>query len=373
MSSSFFDDTKRQRGEVKHAILKYYLGGYFGHMGQVNKFDEVIYVDGFAGPGSYSSHGKKEDGSPLVAIKTLMNHMYLKNIKKVIMYFVENDPNHFKKLERVINEYRASETMDYDKIILIPKSGNFADIMSEILDEHESDGNNNTSPMLVFADPFGMKGLPFDIMKRIISRRNTELLVNVMYGFLNRRPDICEKVFQEFLGEVNNDWKDRVFGEGNEEKKYRFLQRYVNNLTVACPWDLYHFSFEIKNKTNRFIYHTLYLTSYIGNLDKMKHAMDKQSQSQCEFIFSEWCAKNGKFDRNLKNKLMTEKQIAEEVIVKIQNEFKDRMVRGKTISDFVIVHTPYLCNIKRTLKKDLKEYVVSSPAEKRFDHMIFNF
>ena len=47
--------------EVKHAILRKYLGAWFGIMGRTNP--RIIYIDGFCGPGRYIGG---EDGSPIL-------------------------------------------------------------------------------------------------------------------------------------------------------------------------------------------------------------------------------------------------------------------------------------------------------------------
>lgn len=194
-----------------------------------------------------------------------------------------------------------------------------------------------------------------------------------MYGFLNNRPQLNRKVFEDFLGEPSEDWEDYVSGDANDSnKKYRFLKRYVDNLTVRFSPNtrtLYHHYFEIKNKNNRYIYHILFLTSILKNLENMKRAMVNKSQGQREFIFSEWSAKNGIIDGNQ----MSAEKIIQILIGTIKKEFNGRIVRGGDIFRFIIIHTPFICNMRRKLKEYLQNYVVSLPSERRFDHMVFDF
>lgn len=56
---------------AKHEILKRYLSAWFPILSQ-GGFPEVLYVDGFAGPGRYS---KGEEGSPIIALKAALEHM----------------------------------------------------------------------------------------------------------------------------------------------------------------------------------------------------------------------------------------------------------------------------------------------------------
>ena len=97
-SSTFFDQSKRGRGRVKHEILKYYLGGYFGMMGQTH-FQRLIYIDGFAGPGQYlKEDGSIEEGSPIVAFKTVVEHIFFDRFPKILMIFIEAKEDKQKEL-----------------------------------------------------------------------------------------------------------------------------------------------------------------------------------------------------------------------------------------------------------------------------------
>ena len=56
---------------AKHLILKRYLQAWFPILG---KFHNTInYIDGFSGPGSYVGG---EEGSPIIAIQTAMEHFH---------------------------------------------------------------------------------------------------------------------------------------------------------------------------------------------------------------------------------------------------------------------------------------------------------
>jgi three-Cys-motif partner protein len=53
----------------KHLVLKAYLDAWFPIMGRWN--GRILFIDGFAGPGEYKNG---ERGSPLIALKSLMDH-----------------------------------------------------------------------------------------------------------------------------------------------------------------------------------------------------------------------------------------------------------------------------------------------------------
>ena len=53
---------------AKHEILKRYLQAWVPILGQ-SSYSELLYIDGFAGPGRYS---KGEDGSPIIALRAAL-------------------------------------------------------------------------------------------------------------------------------------------------------------------------------------------------------------------------------------------------------------------------------------------------------------
>ena len=60
-----------QHTRAKHEILRRYLGAWFPILAGGGFNPRLVFLDGFAGPGVYSSG---EPGSPLIAIETLVDH-----------------------------------------------------------------------------------------------------------------------------------------------------------------------------------------------------------------------------------------------------------------------------------------------------------
>ena len=71
---------------AKHEILRRYVQAWAPILSQGN-FPHLVFIDGFAGPGRYS---KGEEGSPIIAIKAVIEQSY--RIKaKVDFHFIELD------------------------------------------------------------------------------------------------------------------------------------------------------------------------------------------------------------------------------------------------------------------------------------------
>ncbi len=116
--SEFFKKTKRGRGRAKHAVLDQYLKGYFAIQCQSNTWrTPVLYIDGFAGPGTYKSadeNANEEIGSPIVAYEAATEHSFIDNFRKkgntILLIFVEKNVDQAKKLKKVLKDRMRTKT-----------------------------------------------------------------------------------------------------------------------------------------------------------------------------------------------------------------------------------------------------------------------
>src|SRR5665213_2747722 len=82
---------------AKHEILRRYLAAWIPILSHGN-FDEILYLDAFAGPGHYATG---EDGSPIISLKELSGHG-TKIAAKAHFHFVEFDPDRADFLEALV-------------------------------------------------------------------------------------------------------------------------------------------------------------------------------------------------------------------------------------------------------------------------------
>lgn len=361
-SDDFFNKQKRRRGEVKHAILKSYLGAYFGCLGQTAYFDKLIYVDGFSGPGKHENEdGTEEDGSPIVAVKTVINHMHYNKFNKPIhMYFIDAKEEYTGRLSENIVKIMLEKGIEQNKIIVKIFNGQFDELMDGILDEFE----DTRCPMLVFADPFGIKGVPMDLMRRVVNRPITELFMNVMFSSVNRWVNCpnYNKLLNTFLGEENCDWKTTVLKDGNKVES--FITYYVGKM-IQDQRGIFHHKFGMKDQRNRNIYQLVFFTRHIKGVIAMKSAMFKNSQETEKYVYSEFIEA-----KSIDNKL-SEKEIRERVNQEIKQKFDGETVFGRDITRFVWEETPYPFKLKNELKKDFEKFIMKK--SRKFDEILFNF
>jgi three-Cys-motif partner protein len=93
---------------AKHAILRRYLQAWFpiltrqasavARQSRAGSNREILFIDGFAGPGEYSND---KEGSPIIAIKAALDHATTFPMP-VRMMFIEERRDRFENLQQVL-------------------------------------------------------------------------------------------------------------------------------------------------------------------------------------------------------------------------------------------------------------------------------
>ena len=152
-----------------------------------------------------------------------------------------------------------------------PKSG-FELVVKSFIDERTR-GGRILAPTFAFIDPFGW-GVPFDLVRRILSFPNCEALVTLMYEEINRfigHPD-QEENFNSFFG--TEAWHPIASVSDPRERKRQIHDLYMRQLRDSASAK-YVRSFEMRNDRDITDYYLFYATNSFLGLKKMKEAMWK--------------------------------------------------------------------------------------------------
>jgi three-Cys-motif partner protein len=165
-------DRLRINSRTKHLILKDYLPAWFSILGTWHK--TLNYFDCFAGSGRYVWKDEKVDGSPVISINACINLLQSNSTRKpekINLLFVDDDEQQLEKLDKEIKLISG-----------IPKALNIEikKYDSKTLIEEKLSQEKDLEPSFFFIDPYGH---PFSLslMKSILSRPRTEIMVNIMY------------------------------------------------------------------------------------------------------------------------------------------------------------------------------------------------
>jgi three-Cys-motif partner protein len=166
-----------EQTRAKHFILKSYLQALAF---KVLNFADVTYVDGFSGPWETKT-GNFSDSSFMIAIAVLKDAQKQtfdrrKIQRRIKCFFSENDPGAYAQLKEPVAQHNQPEQSFEIKTY----EGKFEDAVGDI------QSFVGTSFPLIFIDPTGWKGYPFDKIKPLFARAKCEVLINFMYDFINR-------------------------------------------------------------------------------------------------------------------------------------------------------------------------------------------
>jgi three-Cys-motif partner protein len=171
---------------AKHAILKEYLKAWMPILSRQSARvhapgREVLFVDGFAGPGRYSGG---EPGSPVIALNAALEHKT--DFPAPIRFiFIEKDEARHLSLSNVLAPYFDSTRQSVQVRIDPPVRGDCEHELGEILNRHEQKGTK-FGPALVFLDQFGYSEVPMSLVKRVLHFSECEVFSYLDWAWMNR-------------------------------------------------------------------------------------------------------------------------------------------------------------------------------------------
>ena len=193
----------REQTRAKHFILKSYLQALAF---KVLSFSDIAYVDGFSGPWETKTEDFS-DSSFMIAIRVLRDAQEQVRERtgrqRLIRYFFsESDPEAYAQLKQAVAEFhqptRGFEIRTYE--------GKFEEAVAEI------QSFVGASFPLVFIDPTGWKGYPFDKIRPLFTRSKCEVLINFMYDFINRFSYSSDQEIIDSMAPIlgGPDWPNRL-------------------------------------------------------------------------------------------------------------------------------------------------------------------
>lgn len=219
-SEAYFESDLREWSDRKLRLLQQYLDPFVKIMGSTQGSD-VYYVDGFAGAGVYKDGAK---GSALRAAKLAQEYERSGKPYRLRCINVEADPSVFENLQ--------ANTRHYTNVVNL--LGEFSNVVDGVL---EQVGGN---PALFFLDPFGIKGIDWETIQKIASRRfPTDLWIRFDYqavfrlaGFYNKERSQTEKnLVSRMYGTSDLAFLDKSLqGADTQEKKRSAVALYTSQL-----------------------------------------------------------------------------------------------------------------------------------------------
>jgi three-Cys-motif partner protein len=227
----------REQTKAKHFILKSYLQALAF---KVLTFSDITYIDGFSGPWETKTENFS-DSSFMIALSVLRNAqqkiLAQKQIQRRIRcFFSEHDSEAFVQLEQAVAPFHKPK----DGFEVKTYCGKFEDAVGEI-----QSFSRNSFP-LIFIDPTGWTGYPFDKIKPLFASPKCEVLINFMYEFINRFAYSGDKEIIASIAPIlgGPDWPDRL--DPNLPRGLAVEKLFRETLKLAGP-----FKFVVSTKIDK--------------------------------------------------------------------------------------------------------------------------
>ena len=329
---------------AKHLLLEKYLEAWYpimAFMGQRHPGHQLNYIDAFSGPGIYEGG---EPGSPIVALKTLIDHSSFSNWDgvKFLFYFVEVDPERMTSLRQQVDALWESRPAGRPRNVDVAfREQSFFDLIEELKPIAWEKGRS-LRPTFAFVDPFGFGGLPLSDLCRILSTGSCEVLFNFMYDSVNRFVGWRDEKNQSnftllFDGEAHLDLEGR-----SPEEREAYLHELISDLIANKGNFQYVRTFQMERDSARTLYSLFFATRHTKGLQVMKEAMWKIDPTN-----------GSRFSDRLVNNpsLFDGVPAYQELESALELKFQNRTVTIEVIEEFTLIET-------RFLPKHLREHVL---------------
>jgi three-Cys-motif partner protein len=255
---------------AKHKILASYLDAWFPILNTYN--GRIVYLDGFSGPGRYLGG---EPGSPIVALQSALAHN-ARLTCEVVFFFIEERSDRADHLQSEIEKLKLPANFQ-----ATVERGQFAEKFGETLDALEQNGLT-MAPTFALIDPFGFSGLPYILIKRLLSHPKCEVLITFMVDSINRWLTHSNEVITYHIAETFGT-EDAIATAQRSDRIDSLKQLYFQQLKKLATFVRY---FEMRDKDNRVVYYLFFASkSSLGHL-RLKEAMWRVDP-QGEFAFSD--------------------------------------------------------------------------------------
>jgi three-Cys-motif partner protein len=246
---------------AKHLLLRTYLDAWLPIIG--SSFPRARLIDGFAGPGRYSTG---EDGSPILMLKTFLHHLRRPTIP-IEFIFIETRQDRF---DYLCDELDAISHRLPLNVEVYPLHGSYADQLKQFLATRAGVARPAT---FAFIDPFGFSDTETDVTSEFLGFPHCEALIYVPTGKIARLGPNA-KSMQDALTTLfgGQTWVPALAVDGPERRRQALRSAFLDVLHRHWKFTL---TFEVDPDVNNNEYELFFATSEERGYERMNDAMWK--------------------------------------------------------------------------------------------------
>ena len=214
-------------------------------------------------------------GSPIVALRSALAHS-ARLSSEVIFFFIEERPDRADHLQREIAQLELPSNFR-----VTVECGEFAKRFGETLDGLAKNGLA-LAPTFALIDPFGFSGVPYTLVKRLLSHPKCEVLITFMVDSINRWLTHSSELVTSHIAETFGA-EDAIAISYQPNRIDSLRQLYFQQLKRIAKFVRY---FEMRDNDHRVVYYLFFASNNpLGHL-RMKEAMWRVDPHG-EFAFSD--------------------------------------------------------------------------------------
>jgi hypothetical protein len=218
---------------------------------------------------------------------------------------------------------------------VIPIHDQFDNTLKGIFDDLVKQGAN-LAPTFAFVDPFGFKGIPFDLVERLLKNPKTEVFINMMVDSINRFIEHPDPVIQRQIIDLFGTHQVIDVIRSGEDRITELRLLYQSQLCKHVRFVRY---FEMRDENNRLIYYLFFATNHPLGHEKMKEAFWKVDTSS-GFRFSDLTDPS--------QLVLFELDPSENLANMLTNHFRGKTTFASEVLRFTLDNTPYISKHKTT-------------------------
>ena len=320
---------------AKHGILRTYLEAWAAILGNSGLGTELLFVDGFAGPGEYVDG---EPGSPIVALNAILEHTR-PFPKSVRLRFIELDERRHAHLSKRLAKETARITKGSRVIVDAPIHGSCESEIRKLIASRKQH-QQSLGPALFFLDQFGYSKVPMSLVRAIMAESTCEV-----FSYLNgQRMNAYLSDRSKWAGVTeaygDESWMPALDMSGNQRQEF-LINTYKDAIRKHANTS-YVWTFAMFDSDGRLIHWLVFATNHQNGLFEMKRAMWKADKTG-RYQFSDRVAGVG---QQSFLSMLDDDQLVQE----LTQRFSGKTVSEPEVRDFVLTKTPFY-NYKSQVNK----------------------
>lgn len=290
MSDRFFNG-RQAAAVMKHELLGGYLPIFASMTGSVA--GDVVYIDGYAGPGLYSDG---TPGSPELALRTAEKLALNRGRATLRGHLIEKRRRFAEQLQETVDRHSLTDWQVHN--------GTADEKVPPILDELSP-----SSPLFAFLDPFGL-AISFDLLTRVLKRSGrvdrrtgrrtggaaTEVLMNFSVNGIQRvggqltattsHPAVAkagEAQIRHLDAVLGGSWWQPIWLSGQADRFDVILEGYKNRVCRAVP-GLEHYDIPVADRWRGApAYYLVFFTMHPDGMWKFNEQVSLATEKYREF------------------------------------------------------------------------------------------